>query len=39
MDKETKALRFDIKTVNDDGTFEGIASTYGPPADAYGDII
>jgi len=39
MDRETKALDFEIKSLNEDGTFEGLASTFGPPADAYGDIV
>lgn len=38
-DKETKALDFEIRAVGEDGTFEGLASTYGEPPDAYGDII
>lgn len=39
MDRETKALQFEIKGVKEDGTFEGLASTYGEPPDSYGDII
>lgn len=39
MDKETKALNFEIKAVNEDGTFTGVASAYGEPPDAYGDVI
>ena len=40
MDKrETKALDFEIHNMHEDGTFEGLASTYGQPPDVYGDII
>jgi HK97 family phage prohead protease len=39
MDKETKALRFEVRALAEDGTFEGIASAYGGPPDSYGDVI
>jgi HK97 family phage prohead protease len=39
MDRELKNLQFQIKAVGEDGSFEGLASTYGSPPDAYGDVI
>lgn len=29
----------ELKALTDDGTFEGLASTFGPPADLQGDVI
>ncbi len=32
-------LRLEIKSVDDAGTFSGLASTFGPPADTFRDVI
>lgn len=36
---EYKQFKFELKAVDEEGTFSGYASTFGPPADSYGDII
>jgi len=33
------AFAFEVKAVDDEGTFEGIASTYNDSPDSYGDVI
>lgn len=36
---KTKAFALEIKSVSDDGVFEGYASTFGGAPDSYGDIV
>ena len=36
---DTHDFRLEIKAVDDAGTFSGLASTFGPPADSLGDVI
>ncbi|MCH7953732.1 MAG: HK97 family phage prohead protease, partial [Chloroflexi bacterium] len=36
---DTHDFRLEIKAVDDAGTFSGLASTFGPPADSFGDVI
>ena len=36
---KTKDFALQVKAVEEDGTFEGYASTFGGPADSYGEIV
>lgn len=34
-----KFMTFEVKEISAEGSFEGLLSPYGPPADSYGDVV
>lgn len=39
MQKEQKNIYFEVKNVQEDGTFQGMASTFDREPDSYGDVV